>query len=167
MSDLPPANWYPDPEVPGQQRYWDGTQWTEHRAPLAGSPAVSGQQQAGWDPDRPAGSTVPQQARSTNGLAVAAMIIALVSLPLAIVLIGGLGGVLAVILGIVALRQVATREGQGGRGMAITGVVVGALAIAAAIVLAVVYAEFGSMFEDGDFFGCTFVETPTGVEVEC
>lgn len=31
--------WYPDPEQPGQQRYWDGTQWTDNRAPLA-SPAV-------------------------------------------------------------------------------------------------------------------------------
>jgi Protein of unknown function (DUF2510) len=28
-----PAGWYPDPENAGQQRYWDGTQWTEHRTP--------------------------------------------------------------------------------------------------------------------------------------
>jgi hypothetical protein len=27
-----PAGWYPDPQRPGGQRYWDGTTWTEHRA---------------------------------------------------------------------------------------------------------------------------------------
>jgi len=25
-----PAGWYPDPQVPNQQRWHDGTQWTEH-----------------------------------------------------------------------------------------------------------------------------------------
>lgn len=24
--------WYPDPQVPGQQRYWDGSQWTDQLA---------------------------------------------------------------------------------------------------------------------------------------
>ncbi len=28
----PPPGWYQNPEGPGQ-RYWDGTQWTEHRIP--------------------------------------------------------------------------------------------------------------------------------------
>lgn len=32
MSDVP-SGWYDDPEDPAQYRYWDGTQWTEHRAP--------------------------------------------------------------------------------------------------------------------------------------
>jgi hypothetical protein len=35
---LPPAGWYPDPDVPGGQRYFDGTEWAEHRA---GPPAVA------------------------------------------------------------------------------------------------------------------------------
>jgi hypothetical protein len=30
-----PAGWYPDPHAEGQQRYWDGTAWTEHQAPVA------------------------------------------------------------------------------------------------------------------------------------
>lgn len=29
-----PAGWYPDPHGQQLQRYWDGTQWTEHTAPL-------------------------------------------------------------------------------------------------------------------------------------
>jgi uncharacterized RDD family membrane protein YckC len=33
MSDSIPG-WYPDPAVAGQQRYWDGTQWTENVAPM-------------------------------------------------------------------------------------------------------------------------------------
>jgi hypothetical protein len=32
---LPPAGWYPDPQDPQQQRYWDGSAWTEHLAPGA------------------------------------------------------------------------------------------------------------------------------------
>ncbi|MBA2280777.1 MAG: DUF2510 domain-containing protein [Acidimicrobiia bacterium] len=27
-----PAGWYPDPEKPGSQRYFDGSAWTEHRS---------------------------------------------------------------------------------------------------------------------------------------
>lgn len=38
-----PAGWYADPEHVGQQRYWDGSVWTEHRAPAAGPPVSPGQ----------------------------------------------------------------------------------------------------------------------------
>jgi hypothetical protein len=30
---LPPAGWYPDPDVPGGKRFWDGTNWTDQPAP--------------------------------------------------------------------------------------------------------------------------------------
>jgi hypothetical protein len=33
-SSLPPANWYPDPQTPGQLRYWDGQRWTQHVHPV-------------------------------------------------------------------------------------------------------------------------------------
>lgn len=44
----PPAGWFPDPEQPGTQRYWDGSQWTEQRAPAG--PTV--------EPDKGAGALV-------------------------------------------------------------------------------------------------------------
>lgn len=38
-SQQPPSGWYPDSQVPGQLRFWDGTRWTEHTAaPTAGGP---------------------------------------------------------------------------------------------------------------------------------
>lgn len=30
-----PAGWYPDPQRTGEQRYWNGAAWTEHRAAAA------------------------------------------------------------------------------------------------------------------------------------
>ena len=38
MTDLPPADWYTDPEDESQYRYWDGSSWTEHRAPRIADP---------------------------------------------------------------------------------------------------------------------------------
>lgn len=39
MTEIPPPNapagWYRDPDQPETQRYWDGEQWTDQRAPLA------------------------------------------------------------------------------------------------------------------------------------
>jgi len=31
---VPAAGWYADPWAPGTYRYWDGTHWTEHTAPI-------------------------------------------------------------------------------------------------------------------------------------
>ena len=44
-----PAGWYPDPQNPAAQRYWDGTAWTTHTAP--GQTAYA-QQQTGY-PQQP------------------------------------------------------------------------------------------------------------------
>jgi len=51
----PPAGWYPNPQGPGQ-RYWDGTQWTEHLHPPA-QPAQQAQ------PETAAQTAAPQTAK--------------------------------------------------------------------------------------------------------
>jgi uncharacterized protein DUF2510 len=61
-----PAGWYPDSAVPGQQRYWDGQQWTGYVAPLAVAPGPTTPGAAavvaarpsppGWYPDPSGGS---------------------------------------------------------------------------------------------------------------
>lgn len=40
MTDVP-SGWYDDPEHPEQYRYWDGTNWTEHRSPKKAPPGPS------------------------------------------------------------------------------------------------------------------------------
>ena len=42
MSTETPANWYPDPQRPGYQRYWDGIAWTDNRIPDPTPPGVAG-----------------------------------------------------------------------------------------------------------------------------
>ena len=39
-----PPGWYPTPD--GQQRYWDGTNWTEHMAPLVATGQIGSAQGA-------------------------------------------------------------------------------------------------------------------------
>jgi uncharacterized RDD family membrane protein YckC len=43
-----PANWYPDPEGGGGLRYWDGNDWTSHRAPPPPPPAYQMWGQSPW-----------------------------------------------------------------------------------------------------------------------
>lgn len=87
----------------------------------------------GWQ-GGPWGSPYPQP-RSTNGFAVAALCCGIGGL-----VTDGIAGVLGVIFGIVALRQIA-RDGQGGRGLAIAGIVVGAVTILLGIFLLVAWLD--------------------------
>jgi uncharacterized RDD family membrane protein YckC len=41
----PPPGWYPDPEIIGSQRYFDGSTWTDHRFPAQVPPYLG---YAGW-----------------------------------------------------------------------------------------------------------------------
>jgi hypothetical protein len=35
VTETAPAGWYPDPENPTQERYWDGATWTQNVAPVS------------------------------------------------------------------------------------------------------------------------------------
>jgi uncharacterized Tic20 family protein len=56
--------WYPDPNAPGTQRWWDGTQWTTHTAP--GAPAPPYGAPAPYAPRQPMS---PEQSRQWAMLA--------------------------------------------------------------------------------------------------
>ena len=58
--------WYPDPSVAGTVRWWDGTQWSEHRAP----------------------APMPYVARETDGYAIASLIAAVVGVPIVPIVLG-------------------------------------------------------------------------------
>ena len=46
-----PPGWYPDPGAPAQLRWWDGSRWSPHTAPLAGAPAPGGYPPWPYGPD--------------------------------------------------------------------------------------------------------------------
>lgn len=79
--------------------------------------------------------------RTTNGLAVTSLVLAVLSLlAFALVPIALVGGILAVSLGIAARRQIASSQGlQGGREMATAGLVLGWVALGVALVLGIIF----------------------------
>jgi hypothetical protein len=122
--------------------------------------APVGQGQVGW----PAGPSGPR-----NGLGTAALVCGIVGFLLAIVVLGGILGIVAVVLGIVALGRVRRGEANN-RGVAIGGIVTGALAIVLAGIIVAAGAAFWAENEDeiNDFRDC--IEDAQGderAEQEC
>lgn len=77
----------------------------------------------------PPGYGVPPGQSSTNGLAIGSLVCGLVSLPGYIFCLGFPLGIIAIVLGIVALNQIDPASGQKGKEMAIAGIVVGGLGL--------------------------------------
>ena len=87
--------------------------------------------------------------RQTNGLAVASLVLGIIGVVSFFFFVGGLIGIVALVLGIVAIQR--ARKGQaGGQSMAIAGTILGATAIVIttvyAIALGAFFAKFGSQF---------------------
>src|SRR6476469_514520 len=103
--------WYPDQQQPGWFRWWDGTAWTEHRAPMGMAPPTPIGQDPGMRMLLPVGR---------SGWAIAAGYFGLFALVL-------LPAPLAIILSIIAIWDVHTHEDKHGMGRAIFGLVAGVL----------------------------------------
>src|SRR5260370_36346625 len=80
----------------------------------------------------PAGG-VPGPAASTNGMAIASLVCSVVGAFLC-----GIGSIVGIVLGVIALNQI-KQTGQGGRGMALAGIIVGAVALVAGLIWVVIY----------------------------
>jgi hypothetical protein len=133
MSDFPPPGERPPdpppptPPAPGWWRASDGTWYPPETAPGTRPPPPAHGTQPEYGPPPAYGGAgygyTPYAAPArTNGLAIA-------SLVLGIVWLEGLGSILALIFGYIALRQIKQRQ-QRGRGLAIAGVVLGWIGVA-------------------------------------
>lgn len=127
MSEQPGPGWYADPTSRFEHRYWDGTTWTEHVS-RNGQPTTdpldgSGQPVETW---RVQASTSSR----TNAKAI-------VSLVLALIWFGGLASIVAVIVGIMAKREIRGQPGEGGAGIATAGIVVGVIGVLGGLLLVV------------------------------
>jgi hypothetical protein len=102
----------------------------------------------------------------TDGVAVAALIVGILALLVSwIPVLGAIGGIVALVLGLVARNRI-KKSGAGGNGMAVTGIVTGAVSIAINIAIIAFFVIAG-----GDFFDevSTYVECveETGDQAEC
>lgn len=119
---LGPAGWHPDPVGRYEYRYYNGTQWTA-------DVSVGGQRFVD-----PAGvpTWMPAQAAPRRGLAVASFVVGLVALAGALVpfvfVVAAVAAVVAIVFAVLGLRA-AKRHGGHGRGFAITGLVLSAIAL--------------------------------------
>ena len=93
----------------------------------------------------PPGWTGTQRPR--NGLGTAALVLGIIGIVLAVLVLGGVLGIVAVVLGIVALGRVRRGEANN-RGVAIAGIVTGAVAVVIAGIIVAAGAAFWSENED-------------------
>lgn len=112
-----------DPSLPEGQSQVGGESAEGYGSPTVGGAPVGGQAPAYGTPD------VPQAPVKTNGLAIGSLVASLLGM------LCGIGAIVGIVLGIVALNQI-NKRGEGGRNLAIAGIVVGVVAIGLGIVLA-------------------------------
>lgn len=149
------GRWYPPDAKPGVP--------PPPEAESAGWSSPPGGSGSAWGPPQPPGSPTPggwaqppasQYRTSTNGFAVAALVLGIIGIPAVLVLVGLLFAVLALIFGLVARSQIAKSGGaQGGGGMAMAGIVLGSIGIVLEVIIIVVAATTGGSGGSGGYIG--------------
>ena len=126
-------------------RWWNGSGWTEDVRPKgAAAPQAGAGMQAPQQVVPPAGGAYPSppgwaSAPRTDGMAIASMVLGIVTVPLVFFLIGFITGILAIVLGAVSRGRIGRSNGQlTGKGMALAGILVGAIAMVLYVVLLVI-----------------------------
>ncbi|ANF32619.1 hypothetical protein A0130_13920 [Leifsonia xyli] len=131
-----PAGWYPDPEYPGQQRYWDGSAWTANRAPVAtAAPATAA-------PAPAATATATASSLPTIALVLAIFGFVLGIIPFA----AWFAWLLFVPSVILAVRSLTRRDG--GRGMSIASLII--VGVGWLISLVMGLGSFGALSQSRD-----------------
>lgn len=121
MSDVQfPPGWH---VVPGttQERYWDGTKWTNAYRDVSSVASYAAPPSPG-----------------TSGQAIASMVLGIVSLVLWYV--GIVTGIVGLCLGVVALKKVQPNGPQKGRGMAIAGISCSIVALSLWLIVLIAFA---------------------------
>ena len=131
----PPAGWYPDPQNPAAQRYWDGAAWASTlvgpRPTFTGNVVQRQPQAQVYQPVQ------FQRFESRNGFGITALVLGIIGLVLGIIPILGIP---AIILGLVGLVFGGLGLGRVRRGVATnkamswTGVVLSTLALTLGII---------------------------------
>lgn len=124
-----PAGWYPDPQNPGQQRYWDGSAWAAVAPPA---------------PSAPVSAPVAGVTTSTN--AIVGLVLAIVSWVVCPII----AAIVALVLARSSSKEIAASDGRvGGAGLNTATRIIAWLNIAISIVAGIVIAAlavFGVIF---------------------
>lgn len=168
MSDNPAPGWYADPLRRYDHRYWDGTDWTEHvsRAgvretdPLdatttdaavgatAGTTETAETARAGaaWPTPASAGGEWNPDWADQAGTGTTINPLAIVSLVLSLVWVGGLASLAGIITGVMARRQIRQSGGrETGDGAALAGIIIGGVGVALTLVAIIAMIAFFSI----------------------
>ena len=140
-----PPGWFPDPTGRHDHRWWDGAAWTAHVAD-AGVAALdplgeaSSERPRASSPPAPRGAPVAVAGGFRPGadpVAILALVLGLLGLVLVFApVLGLIAPIAALVLGLVGRSRV-RRSGRSGRGAATSGVVLGGIGLALALVVTV------------------------------